>query len=184
MVKRKSEMEKKQDQIQKRRERVKLMYIEGMKISEIAKLEDVTTYTIESDLHYLQKQGGIIRNRTVTKIKNTDKNTNRTNRILDIEGMDKEYILQKNREKLKVEFERKTIWSVLRAKVESGNKVTIENYIDKILEARPKSFSKEDFKLILRYKNMISIAKSGLTLSDKEILLKEKEKLCDKEEER
>ena len=67
--KRKSAREKKQEQVQKRRERIKIMYIEKMKIEEIAKLEGVTTDTIESDLCDLQKQGEIIRNRTANRIK-------------------------------------------------------------------------------------------------------------------
>lgn len=177
--KRKSAREKKQEQVQKRRERIKIMYIEKMKIEEIAKLEGVTTNTIESDLCDLQKQGEIIRNRTANRIKKS-----KTNDILDIEKINKETILQENRKKLKSEFERRTIWAVLRDKIESGNRKAIESYIDKILEVRPKSFSKEDFELILKYKNVISFAKTGMEKSDREILMQEKKNLLDNEEER
>lgn len=177
--KRKSAREKKQEQVQKRRERIKIMYIEKMKIEEIAKLEGVTTDTIESDLCDLQKQGEIIRNRTANRIKKS-----KTNDILDIEKINKETILQENRKKLKSEFERRTIWAVLRDKIESGNRKAIESYIDKILEVRPKSFSKEDFELILKYKNVISFAKTGMEKSDREILMQEKKNLLDNEEER
>ena len=177
--KRKSAREKKQEQVQKRRERIKIMYIEKMKIEEIAKLEGVTTNTIESDLCDLQKQGEIIRNRTANRIKKS-----KTNDILDIEKINKETILQENRKKLKSEFERRTIWAVLRDKIESGNRKAIESYIDKILEVRPKSFSKEDFELIVKYKNVISFAKTGMEKSDREILTQEKKNLLDNEEER
>lgn len=177
--KRKSAREKKQEQVQKRRERIKIMYIEKMKIEEIAKLEGVTTNTIESDLCDLQKQGEIIRNRTANRIKKS-----KTNDILDIEKINKETILQENRKKLKSEFERRTIWAVLRDKIESGNRKAIESYIDKILEVRPKSFSKEDFELIVKYKNVISFAKTGMEKSDREILMQEKKNLLDNEEER
>lgn len=177
--KRKSAREKKQEQVQKRRERIKIMYIEKMKIEEIAKLEGVTTDTIESDLCDLQKQGEIIRNRSANRIKKS-----KTNDILDIEKINKETILQENRKKLKSEFERRTIWAVLRDKIESGNRKAIESYIDKILEVRPKSFSKEDFELILKYKNVISFAKTGMEKSDREILMQEKKNLLDNEEER
>lgn len=177
--KRKSAREKKQEQVQKRRERIKIMYIEKMKIEEIAKLEGVTTDTIESDLCDLQKQGEIIRNRTANRIKKS-----KTNDILDIEKINKETILQENRKKLKSEFERRTIWAVLRDKIESGNRKAIESYIDKILEVRPKSFSKEDFELIVKYKNVISFAKTGMEKSDREILTQEKKNLLDNEEER
>lgn len=177
--KRKSAREKKQEQVQKRRERIKIMYIEKMKIEEIAKLEGVTTDTIESDLCDLQKQGEIIRNRTANRIKKS-----KTNDILDIEKINKETILQENRKKLKSEFERRTIWAVLRDKIESGNRKATESYIDKILEVRPKSFSKEDFELILKYKNVISFAKTGMEKSDREILMQEKKNLLDNEEER
>lgn len=177
--KRKSAREKKQEQVQKRRERIKIMYIEKMKIEEIAKLEGVTTDTIESDLCDLQKQGEIIRNRTANRIKKS-----KTNDILDIEKINKETILQENRKKLKSEFERRTIWAVLRDKIESGNRNAIESYIDKILEVRPKSFSKEDFELILKYKNVIFFAKTGMEKSDREILMQEKKNLLDNEEER
>lgn len=177
--KRKSAREKKQEQVQKRRERIKIMYIEKMKIEEIAKLEGVTTDTIESDLCDLQKQGEIIRNRTANRIKKS-----KTNDILDIEKINKETILQENRKKLKSEFERRTIWAVLRDKIESGNRKAIESYIDKILEVRPKSFSKEDFELIVKYKNVISFAKTGMEKSDREILMQEKKNLLDNEEER
>ena len=177
--KRKSAREKKQKQVQKRRERIKIMYIEKMKIEEIAKLEGVTTDTIESDLCDLQKQGEIIRNRTANRIKKS-----KTNDILDIEKINKETILQENRKKLKSEFERRTIWAVLRDKIESGNRKAIESYIDKILEVRPKSFSKEDFELIVKYKNVISFAKTGMEKSDREILMQEKKNLLDNEEER
>ena len=177
--KRKSAREKKQEQVQKRRERIKIMYIEKMKIEEIAKLEGVTTDTIESDLCDLQKQGEIIRNRTANRIKKS-----KTNDILDIEKINKETILQENRKKLKSEFERRTIWAVLRDKIESGNRKAIESYIDKILEVRPKSFTKEDFELILKYKNVISFAKTGMEKSDREILMQEKKNLIDNEEER
>lgn len=177
--KRKSAREKKQEQVQKRRERIKIMYIEKMKIEEIAKLEGVTTDTIESDLCDLQKQGEIIRNRTANRIKKS-----KTNDILDIEKINKETILQENRKKLKSEFERRTIWAVLRDKIESGNRKAIESYIDKILEVRPKSFSKEDFELILKYKNVISFAKTRMEKSDREILMQEKKNLLDNEEER
>lgn len=177
--KRKSAREKKQEQVQKRRERIKIMYIEKMKIEEIAKLEGVTTNTIESDLCDLQKQGEIIRNRTANRIKKS-----KTNDILDIEKINKETILQENRKKLKSEFERRTIWAVLRDKIESGNRKAIESYIDKILEVRPKSFSKEDFELIVKYKNVISFAKTGMEKSDREILMQEKKNMLDNEEER
>lgn len=177
--KRKSAREKKQEQVQKRRERIKIMYIEKMKIEEIAKLEGVTTNTIESDLCDLQKQGEIIRNRTANRIKKS-----KTNDILDIEKINKETILQENRKKLKSEFERRTIWAVLRDKIESGNRKAIESYIDKILEVRPKSFSKEDFELILKYKNVISFAKTGMEKSDRETLMEEKKNQLDNEEER
>ena len=177
--KRKSARAKKQEQVQKRRERIKIMYIEKMKIEEIAKLEGVTTDTIESDLCDLQKQGEIIRNRTANRIKKS-----KTNDILDIEKINKETILQENRKKLKSEFERRTIWAVLRDKIESGNRKAIESYIDKILEVRPKSFSKEDFELIVKYKNVISFAKTGMEKSDREILMQEKKNLLDNEEER
>ena len=177
--KRKSAREKKQEQVQKRRERIKIMYIEKMKIEEIAKLEGVTTDTIESDLCDLQKQGEIIRNRTANRIKKS-----KTNDILDIEKINKETILQENRKKLKSEFERRTIWAVLRDKIESGNRKAIESYIDKILEVRPKSFSKEDFELILKYKNVISFAKTRMEKNDREILTQEKKDLLDNEEER
>ena len=177
--KRKSAREKKQEQVQKRRERIKIMYIEKMKIEEIAKLEGVTTDTIESDLCDLQKQGEIIRNRTANRIKKS-----KTNDILDIEKINKETILQENRKKLKSEFERRTIWAVLRDKIESGNRKAIESYIDKILEVRPKSFSKEDFELIVKYKNVISFANTGMEKSDREILMQEKKNLLDNEEER
>ena len=177
--KRKSAREKKQEQVQKRRERIKIMYIEKMKIEEIAKLEGVTTDTIESDLCDLQKQGEIIRNRTANRIKKS-----KTNDILDIEKINKETILQENRKKLKSEFERRTIWAVLRDKIESGNRNAIESYIDKILEVRPKSFSKEDFELILKYKNVISFAKTGMEKSDRETLMEEKKNQLDNEEER
>ena len=177
--KRKSAREKKQEQVQKRRERIKIMYIEKMKIEEIAKLEGVTTDTIESDLCDLQKQGEIIRNRTANRIKKS-----KTNDILDIEKINKETILQENRKKLKSEFERRTIWAVLRDKIESGNRNAIESYIDKILEVRPKSFSKEDFELILKYKNVISFAKTGMEKSDRETLIEEKKNQLDNEEER
>ena len=177
--KRKSAREKKQEQVQKRRERIKIMYIEKMKIEEIAKLEGVTTDTIESDLCDLQKQGEIIRNRTANRIKKS-----KTNDILDIEKINKETILQENRKKLKSEFERRTIWAVLRDKIESGNRKAIESYIDKILEVRPKSFSKEDFELIVKYKNVISFSKTGMEKSDREILMQEKKNLLDNEEER
>ena len=177
--KRKSAREKKQEQVQKRRERIKIMYIEKMKIEEIAKLEGVTIDTIESDLCDLQKQGEIIRNRTANRIKKS-----KTNDILDIEKINKETILQENRKKLKSEFERRTIWAVLRDKIESGNRKAIESYIDKILEVRPKSFSKEDFELIVKYKNVISFAKTGMEKSDREILMQEKKNLLDNEEER
>lgn len=150
-----------------------------MKIEEIAKLEGVTTDTIESDLCDLQKQGEIIRNRTANRIKKS-----KTNDILDIEKINKETILQENRKKLKSEFERRTIWAVLRDKIESGNRKAIESYIDKILEVRPKSFSKEDFELIVKYKNVISFAKTGMEKSDREILMQEKKNLLDNEEER
>ena len=175
----KSAREKKQEQVQKRRERIKIMYIEKMKIEEIAKLEGVTTDTIESDLCDLQKQGEIIRNRTANRIKKS-----KTNDILDIEKINKETILQENRKKLKSEFERRTIWAVLRDKIESGNRKAIESYIDKILEVRPKSFSKEDFELILKYKNVISFAKTRMEKNDREILTQEKKDLLDNEEER
>ena len=177
--KRKSAREKKQEQVQKRRERIKIMYIEKMKIEEIAKLEGVTTDTIESDLCDLQKQGEIIRNRTANRIKKS-----KTNDILDIEKINKETILQENRKKLKSEFERRTIWAVLRDKIESGNRKAIESYIDKILEVRPKSFTKEDFELILKYKNVISFAKTGMEKSDRETLIEEKKNQLDNEEER
>ena len=155
------------------------MYIEKMKIEEIAKLEGVTTDTIESDLCDLQKQGEIIRNRTANRIKKS-----KTNDILDIEKINKETILQENRKKLKSEFERRTIWAVLRDKIESGNRKAIESYIDKILEVRPKSFSKEDFELIVKYKNVISFAKTRMEKNDREILTQEKKDLLDNEEER
>ena len=163
MLKRKSEREKIQDQAQKRRERIIPLYNNEMKIKDIAESEGVSTTTITRDITQLVKAGKVKKRKTLNE---------------------KQHQEVEDNEELMAKFERRTIWAVLRDKIESGNRKAIESYIDKILEVRPKSFSKEDFELILKYKNVISFAKTGMEKSDREILMQEKKNLLDNEEER
>ena len=221
MVKRKSEREKRQEQIQKRRERIIPLYDNEMKIKDIAEIEGVSTTTITRDIAQLVKAGKVKRKKKF-KEKRYQEIEERRERIIslynkgmrikdiaEIEGVsmptiardieqlvkagkvkkrktlnEKQHQKVEDNEELMAKFERRTIWAVLRDKIESGNRKAIESYIDKILEVRPKSFSKEDFELILKYKNVISFAKTGMEKSDREILMQEKKNLLDNEEER
>ena len=221
MVKRKSEREKRQEQIQKRRERIIPLYDNEMKIKDIAEIEGVSTTTITRDITQLVKAGKVKRKKKF-KEKRYQEMEERRERIIplydngmsikdiaEIEGVsmptiardieqlvkagkvkkrktlnEKQHQKVEDNEELMAKFERRTIWAVLRDKIESGNRKAIESYIDKILEVRPKSFSKEDFELILKYKNVISFAKTGMEKSDREILMQEKKNLLDNEEER
>ena len=163
MVKRKSEREKIQAQAQKRRERIIPLYDNGMSIKDIAKSEGVSMPTIANDIEQLMKAGRVKKQETLNE---------------------KHHQEVEDNEELMAKSERRTIWAVLRDKIESGNRNAIESYIDKILEVRPKSFSKEDFELILKYKNVISFAKTGMEKSDRETLMEEKKNQLDNEEER
>ena len=155
--------EKHHQEIEERRERIISLYNKGMRIKDIAEIEGVSMPTIARDIEQLVKAGKVKKRKTLNE---------------------KQHQEVEDNEELMAKFERRTIWAVLRDKIESGNRKAIESYIDKILEVRPKSFSKEDFELILKYKNVISFAKTGMEKSDREILMQEKKNLLDNEEER
>ena len=155
--------EKHHQEIEERRERIISLYNKGMRIKDIAEIEGVSMPTIARDIEQLVKAGKVKKRKTLNE---------------------KQHQKVEDNEELMAKFERRTIWAVLRDKIESGNRKAIESYIDKILEVRPKSFSKEDFELIVKYKNVISFAKTGMEKSDREILTQEKKNLLDNEEER
>lgn len=150
-------------EIEERRERIISLYNKGMRIKDIAEIEGVSMPTISKDIKRLVKAGKVKKRKTLNE---------------------KQHQEVEDNEELMAKFERRTIWAVLRDKIESGNRKAIESYIDKILEVRPKSFSKEDFELILKYKNVISFAKTGMEKSDRETLMEEKKNQLDNEEER
>ena len=155
--------EKHHQEIEERRERIISLYNKGMRLKDIAEIEGVSMPTIARDIEQLVKAGKVKKRKTLNE---------------------KQHQKVEDNEELMAKFERRTIWAVLRDKIESGNRKAIENYIDKILEVRPKSFSKEDFELILKYKNVISFAKTRMEKNDREILTQEKKNLLDNEEER
>ena len=155
--------EKHYQEIEERRERIISLYNKGMRIKDIAEIEGVSIPTISKDIKRLLKAGKVKKRKTLNE---------------------KQHQEVEDNEELMAKFERRTIWAVLRDKIESGNRKAIESYIDKILEVRPKSFSKEDFELILKYKNVISFAKTRMEKSDRETLMEEKKNLLDNEEER
>ena len=155
--------EKHHQEIEERRERIISLYNKGMRLKDIAEIEGVSMPTIARDIEQLVKAGKVKKRKTLNE---------------------KQHQEVEDNEELMAKFERRTIWAVLRDKIESGNRKAIESYIDKILEVRPKSFSKEDFELILKYKNVISFAKTRMEKNDREILTQEKKDLLDNEEER
>ena len=155
--------EKHYQEIEERRERIISLYNKGMRIKDIAESEGVSITTITRDITQLVKAGKVKKRKTLNE---------------------KQHQEVEDNEELMAKSERRTIWAVLRDKIESGNRKAIESYIDKILEVRPKSFSKEDFELILKYKNVISFAKTRMEKSDRETLMEEKKNLLDNEEER
>ena len=155
--------EKHHQEIEERRERIISLYNKGMRIKDIAEIEGVSMPTIARDIEQLVKAGKVKKRKTLNE---------------------KQHQKVEDNEELMAKFERRTIWAVLRDKIESGNRKAIESYIDKILEVRPKSFSKEDFELILKYKNVISFVKTRMEKNDREILTQEKKNLLDNEEER
>ena len=155
--------EKRYQEMEERRERIIPLYDKGMSIKDIAEIEGVSKPTIANDIKQLMKVGRVKKQETLNE---------------------KQHQEVEDNEELMAKFERRKIWAVLRDKIESGNRNAIESYIDKILEVRPKSFSKEDFELILKYKKVISFAKTGMEKSDREILMQEKKNLLDNEEER
>ena len=155
--------EKHHQEIEERRERIISLYNKGMRLKDIAEIEGVSMPTIARDIEQLVKAGKVKKRKTLNE---------------------KQHQKVENNEELMAKFERRTIWAVLRDKIESGNRKAIESYIDKILEVRPKSFSKEDFELILKYKNVISFVKTRMEKNDREILTQEKKNLLDNEEER
>ena len=155
--------EKHHQEIEERRERIISLYNKGMRLKDIAEIEGVSMPTIARDIEQLVKAGKVKKRKTLNE---------------------KQHQKVEDNEELMAKFERRTIWAVLRDKIESGNRKAIESYIDKILEVRPKSFSKEDFELILKYKNVISFAKTRMEKNDREILTQEKKNLLDNEEER
>lgn len=155
--------EKHHQEIEERRERIISLYNKGMSIKDIAEIEGVSKPTIANDIKKLMKAGRVKKQETLNE---------------------KQHQEVEDNEELMAKFERRKIWAVLRDKIESGNRNAIESYIDKILEVRPKSFSKEDFELILKYKNVISFAKTRMEKSDRETLMEEKKNLLDNEEER
>ena len=155
--------EKHHQEIEERRERIISLYNKGMRLKDIAEIEGVSMPTIARDIEQLVKAGKVKKRKTLNE---------------------KQHQEVEDNEELMAKFERRTIWAVLRDKIESGNRKAIESYIDKILEVRPKSFSKEDFELILKYKNVIYFAKTRMEKNDREILTQEKKDLLDNEEER
>ena len=155
--------EKRYQEMEERRERIIPLYDKGMSIKDIAEIEGVSKPTIANDIKQLMKAGRVKKQETLNE---------------------KQHQEVEDNEELMAKFERRTIWAALRDKIESGNRNAIESYIDKILEVRPKSFSKEDFELILKYKNVISFAKTGMEKSDRETLIEEKKNQLDNEEER
>ena len=155
--------EKHHQEIEERRERIISLYNKGMRLKDIAEIEGVSMPTIARDIEQLVKAGKVKKRKTLNE---------------------KQHQEVEDNEELMAKFERRTIWAVLRDKIESGNRKAIESYIDKILEVRPKSFSKEDFELILKYKNVISFVKTRMEKNDREILTQEKKNLLDNEEER
>ena len=155
--------EKRYQEMEERRERIIPLYDNGMSIKDIAEIEGVSKPTIANDIKQLMKAGRVKKQETLNE---------------------KQHQEVEDNEELMAKFERRTIWAVLRDKIESGNRNAIESYIDKILEVRPKSFSKEDFELILKYKKVISFAKTGMEKSDRETLMEEKKNQLDNEEER
>ena len=155
--------EKHHQEIEERRERIISLYNKGMRLKDIAEIEGVSMPTIARDIEQLVKAGKVKKRKTLNE---------------------KQHQEVEDNEELMAKFERRTIWAVLRDKIESGNRKAIESYIDKILEVRPKSFSKEDFELIVKYKNVISFAKTRMEKNDREILTQEKKDLLDNEEER
>ena len=161
--KKKTFKEKIYQEMEERRERIISLYDKGMSIKDIAKIEGVSMPTIANDIEQLMKAGRVKKQETLNE---------------------KQHQEVEDNEELMAKSERRTIWAVLRDKIESGNRNAIESYIDKILEVRPKSFSKEDFELILKYKNVISFAKTGMEKSDRETLMEEKKNQLDNEEER
>ena len=161
--KRKTFKEKRYQEMEERRERIIPLYDKGMSIKDIAEIEGVSKPTIANDIKQLMKAGRVKKQETLNE---------------------KQHQEVEDNEELMAKFERRTIWAALRDKIESGNRNAIESYIDKILEVRPKSFSKEDFELILKYKNVISFAKTGMEKSDRETLIEEKKNQLDNEEER
>ena len=161
--KKKTFKEKRYQEMEERRERIIPLYDKGMSIKDIAEIEGVSKPTIANDIKQLMKAGRVKKQETLNEKQNQEVEDN---------------------EELMAKFERRTIWAVLRDKIESGNRNAIESYIDKILEVRPKSFSKEDFELILKYKKVISFAKTGMEKSDRETLMEEKKNQLDNEEER
>ena len=161
--KKKTFKEKRYQEMEERRERIIPLYDNGMSIKDIAEIEGVSKPTIANDIKQLMKAGRVKKQETLNE---------------------KQHQEVEDNEELMAKFERRTIWAVLRDKIESGNRNAIESYIDKILEVRPKSFSKEDFELILKYKRVISFAKTGMEKSDRETLMEEKKNLLDNEEER
>ena len=161
--KKKTFKEKRYQEMEERRERIIPLYDNGMSIKDIAEIEGVSKPTIANDIKQLMKAGRVKKQETLNE---------------------KQHKEVEDNEELMAKFERRTIWAVLRDKIESGNRNAIESYIDKILEVRPKSFSKEDFELILKYKNVISFAKTGMEKSDRETLMEEKKNQLDNEEER
>ncbi len=161
--KKKTFKEKRYQEMEERRERIIPLYDNGMSIKDIAEIEGVSKPTIANDIKQLMKAGRVKKQETLNE---------------------KQHQEVEDNEELMAKFERRTIWAVLRDKIESGNRKAIESYIDKILEVRPKSFSKEDFELILKYKKVISFAKTGMEKSDRETLMEEKKNQLDNEEER
>ena len=155
--------EKQHQEIEERRERIISLYNKGMSIKDITEIEGVSMPTISKDIKRLVKAGKVKKRKTLNE---------------------KQHQEVEDNEELMAKFERRTIWAVLRDKIESGNRNAIESYIDRILEVRPESFSKEDFELILKYKNVISFAKTGMEKSDRETLMEEKKNQLDNEEER
>ena len=161
--KKKTFKEKRYQEMEERRERIIPLYDKGMSIKDIAEIEGVSKPTIANDIKQLMKVGRVKKQETLNE---------------------KQHQEVEDNEELMAKFERRKIWAVLRDKIESGNRNAIESYIDKILEVRPKSFSKEDFELILKYKKVISFAKTGMEKSDRETLMEEKKNQLDNEEER
>ena len=161
--KKKTFKEKRYQEMEERRERIIPLYDKGMSIKDIAEIEGVSKPTIANDIKQLMKAGRVKKQETLNE---------------------KQHQEVEDNEELMAKFERRKIWAVLRDKIESGNRNAIESYIDKILEVRPKSFSKEDFELILKYKKVISFAKTGMEKSDRETLMEEKKNQLDNEEER